>query len=140
VIELRVTRRRLELALAGLAGHDRATLDMGRASFWWLAARAAACARWQGSVELAACGHAELGAVRAAGEDVVQGRALTRLWLAGGAHGELRWPIGAVWGQIEAGASVPFLRDRYLFVPAVTIHETAPITGWICVGVGVRFP
>ena len=79
--------------------------------------------------------------MRASGADIVNGRDLTRLWLAAGGHLRARVPLGArAFAQLQLGASAPFVRDRYLFAPNVTVHETAAVTGWLSVGVGLRFP
>ena len=114
-------------ALAVIGGHDHAQLDMSGATFWWLTTRESACWRF-------ACGHAEIGMVHASGEDVVQGRSLDRLWLAGGAHAAYAWR----YLQAEAGASVPFTRDRYYFAPNVTIHETSWVTMWVWLGIRLQ--
>jgi hypothetical protein len=91
-------------------------------------------------VEASACGHVEVGLVRATGSNIVNGRGLTRLWLASGVHVGVRWPTGTrLFGQLELGASVPFLRDRYIFNPNMTIHETEIVTTWVSLGIGMRF-
>jgi len=38
------------------------------------------------------------------------------------------------------GATLPIVRDRYLFAPNIEVHETPSVTGWLALGVGVRFP
>jgi hypothetical protein len=45
-----------------------------------------------------------------------------------------------MFAHLQLGASLPLVRDRYLFAPNVSIHETPGITGWLVVGVGMRFP
>ncbi len=131
----------LALALGAVAGYDRAELDTGAARFVWTAIRPAACWRpVHGRFEASACGHVELGLTRATGEDIVLGQSVTRAWTAGGAHGDARWQVTpSVFVQLQAGASVPFQRDRYLFQPSMTIHETAAVTAWVGAGVGMRF-
>jgi hypothetical protein len=137
----RLSRGRLALGLGALVGYDRTRLDIGRATFWWFATRAASCVTSTAiGLELAGCGHVEIGAVHAAGEDIAMGRSVTRLWLAAGLHARVAWPAdSSSFVELELGGSVPFERDRYLFQPNTTIHETADVTGWICVGVGKRF-
>jgi hypothetical protein len=99
------------------------------------------CLREHRAVELAACGHLELGVVRAVGDEIINSRDLTRLWSAAGLHGEVRWPARSRgFGQLQLGMSVPLIRDRYRFKPGVLIHETAVVTAWAGVGVGIRFP
>jgi hypothetical protein len=146
VLEGRVTwRRTYQLELAAIAGRDSAAQAAGddaQARFTWLAARPAVCRMWHPRrVELGACGDLEVGVVRARGEMIVNQRDLTRLWLAAGLHGSARVAISArVFGQLQLGAAMPLVRDRYLFAPNVAIHETPSVTGWMVVGVGVRFP
>jgi len=131
-----------DVGLAGLAGlRSHREEDGGRARFLWLTARPSACwvAIRTGRFDAAACGEAELGAVRASGQDIVNGRDLWRLWLAVGAGARARFALNArVFTQLELGASVPLSRDTYLFAPGMTIHQTAAVTGWGTVGVGVR--
>lgn len=140
-IEGRAVRGRgLELDLALLAGHDSSAQDMGTASFLWLAGRGSACWRFEHAFALAGCGDLEVGLVRAAGEDIILGRAIDRPWAAAGAHAGVEWPVhGRSFGQFRAGATVPFTRDRYVFQPAMSIHETAAVVGWFQLGIGVRF-
>jgi hypothetical protein len=122
-------------------GRDATSRDMATATFSWLAARPSACwLVWSRVVEASACGHAEIGIVRASGSNIVDGRGVTRLWAASGLHVGARWPMRSrIFGQLELGASVPFVRDRYIFNPNTTIHETQVVTAWLGVGVGVRF-
>ena len=42
--------------------------------------------------------------------------------------------------QAQIGASLPLVRDRYLFAPDVELHQTPAVTGWLVVGAGLRFP
>jgi hypothetical protein len=143
VIEARATlRHRYQLELAAIAGRDSTTHDDAQARFTWLAARPAACAVWgDRGLTLGVCGHVELGAVQARGEMIVNQRDLTRLWLAAGAHAGAQYPLGArMFAHLQLGASLPLVRDRYLFAPNVSIHDTPGITGWLVVGVGMRFP
>jgi hypothetical protein len=130
----------LELDLALLAGHDSSEQDMGTASFLWLAGRGSACWRFERAVAVAGCADLEAGLVRAVGEDIILGRAIDRPWAAAGVHAALEWPVrGRSFGQFRAGATFPFTRDRYVFQPAMSIHETAAVVGWVALGVGVRF-
>jgi hypothetical protein len=141
-LEARATRHhRYQLELAAIAGRDSSTHDDAQARFTWLAARPAACLVSDGrGVTFAGCGHVELGAVQARGEMIVNQRGLTRLWLAAGAHASAHYPLGPrMFAHLQLGASLPLVRDRYLFAPNVSIHETPGVTGWLVVGVGVRF-
>jgi hypothetical protein len=128
--------------LAAIAGRDSTQHEGAEARFTWFAARPAGCVR--GLVErvtLDACSHIEVGAVRADGAMIINQRNLTRLWLAAGLHGNARVPVGSRgFGLLQVGMSLPLVRDRYIFAPNVAIHETPGLTGWLVVGVGVRFP
>lgn len=137
----------LELALHG----GRHTVDIsgsrfggeataGTAGFTWLAARPGVCVERGRALRLTGCGHLEIGLVHAAGEQIVNGRAIERLWAAAGVHAGARWPARSRgFAELQLGVSVPWFRDRYLFNPGVTVHETPAITGWIGVGAGLHF-
>ncbi|TMQ19649.1 MAG: hypothetical protein E6J90_17485, partial [Deltaproteobacteria bacterium] len=138
VVEARVPwRGDYRLELAAIAGRDTKGVDGGEARFTWLAVRPAACRRWTWpaiapGMEIDGCGSAELGAVHASGAQIVNQRDLTRLWLAIGAHGRVGLPLYQnIFAQLQLGASVPLVRDRYLFAPNVAIHETPLVTGWL---------
>lgn len=143
--------RSYQLEIAAIAGRDSTARDGAQARFTWLAARLGACRSWgpwgrwgrwgRWGVTAGACGHLEVGAVRASAEMIVNQRDVTRLWLAAGAHGSAQVPLGPrSFGQLQLGASLPFIRDRYLFAPGVDLHETPSVTGWVALGIGVRFP
>jgi len=135
-------RHTYQLELAAIVGRDSATRDGAQARFTWLAARLGACRLWpRWRIVVGACGDLEAGAVRASGEMIVNQRDLFRLWLAAGVHGSAQVPLGSrIFGQLQLGVALPFLRDRYLFAPDVELHETPSVTGWVILGVGVRFP
>jgi hypothetical protein len=124
-----------------LVGYDRTELDIGAARFVWTVVRPAACWRpVHDSIELSACGHVEAGLVRATGQNIVFGQSVTRSWFGTGVHAEGRMQLSAtVFMQLQIGASVPLQRDRYLFQPSMTIHETSAVIEWVGAGVGMRF-
>jgi hypothetical protein len=138
----RATWRTRAVELAIVAGRDTTQEEEATASFTRIVARPAACLlRVRRGLELGGCGHAEVGVVRATGDDIINGRGTTRLWAAAGAHGTLRWPAASRgFAQLQLGATVPFTRDRYRFMPGIVIHATPPVTGWLGLGVGLRFP
>lgn len=143
VIEGRATvRRTYQLELAAIAGRASVAQDGAQAQFTWLTTRLGGCRRWLGwGIAAAACGDLEVGVVRAAGEQIVNQRGLTRLWLAAGLHGSAQVPLGSrIFGQLQLGATLPIVRDRYLFAPNIEVHETPSVTGWLVLAVGVRFP
>jgi len=133
--------RTYQLELAAIAGRDSTARDGARARFTWLAARLGGCRRWRWRpIAIDGCGHAEAGAVRAHGEMIVNQRDVTRLWLAAGLHIGARTPLGAHgFALLQLGASLPVVRDHYIFAPDVAIHETPSVTGWVVVGVGLQF-
>jgi hypothetical protein len=142
-IAVRASRQRFAAELALVAGRDSTRTADARASFTRVVARPAACRLvTRRRLELGGCGHAELGLVHATGDDIINGRALVRLWAAVGAHGVLRWPAPPSRGfaQLQLGLAVPVTRDRYRFMPGIVIYETAPATGWLGLGLGLRFP
>ena len=130
------------LELAAIAGRDSIARDGAEARFTWLAARPAACRSSPlAAVAVHLCGHVEIGTVRAHGEMIVNQRDLTRLWLAAGLHATARVALGSrSFGLLQLGASLPLVRDRYLFAPDVALHDTPSVTAWLVVGVGMRFP
>jgi hypothetical protein len=135
-------RRTYQLELAAIAGSDATARGGAAARFTWLAARSGACRLWlRWGITAGACGDVEIGGVRASGQRIVNQRDLWRLWLAAGVHGSARYPFGSrIFGQVQLGAAVPFVRDRYLFAPNVELHDTPSVTGWLMLGIGVRFP
>ena len=140
VVQWRASWPRLAVETSFIGGRDTTMHEGSKATFTWLAVQPAACLVMRRTVELAGCGHVELGLVRAAGQEIVNGRALNRLWWSAGVHGDARWPArsrGFV--QLQLGLSVPLTRDRYRFNPGVVVHETSVVTGWLGLGVGVRF-
>ena len=142
-IEGRATvRRTYQVELAAIAGRASVAQDGAQAQFTWLATRLGGCRRWRGwGIAAAACTDLEIGAVRAVGEQIVNQRGLTRLWFAAGLHGSAQVPLGSrMFGQLQLGATLPIVRDRYLFAPNIEVHETPSVTGWLALGVGVRFP
>jgi hypothetical protein len=127
--------------LGVVLGRDTASTKVGDARFTWLIARASAC--WtplDHAFEVDACVHLEGGMLEAQGVDVIRAQDLRRSWFAAGVHAGARWNLGAsIFAELRAGASVPFVRDRFYFVPNVFIHEAAAITPWVGLGVGYRF-
>ena len=139
----RATWPALAAELAVVAGRDSTREAEASATFTRIIARPAACRlAIRRGLELGGCGHAELGVVRATGDDIINSRGLTRMWVAVGAHGTMRWPASKSRGflQLQLGVTVPITRDRYRFMPGILIHELPPVTGWLGVGVGLRFP
>jgi hypothetical protein len=138
----RLRRRDLgHLDLTILAARDTTRTAAGTAQVTWLTARLSAC--WTAparSIALDACGDAEAGLLSAAGHDVVRAQDLRRPWLALGGHGAIRWPATArIFGELDVGAAIPLIRDRFYFYPNVLIHQASVVTPWLAVGAGVRF-
>jgi hypothetical protein len=137
----RASRGRLAVELGLELGRDGTRAGEAAAVLSRALARPAACALARaGRATLGACAAIDVGAVRAAGDRIVNARAVTRLWLAAGAYGDARWPAAGRWfGLVRAGLAAPIVRDRYRFMPGIVIHDTAAVTGWVSAGVGVRF-
>jgi hypothetical protein len=133
----------LAAEVAILAGRDTTRTAAASASFTRLVARPAACRlATRRGIELGGCAHAEIGLVHATGGDIINSRGLTRLWAAAGAHGILRWPGPTSRGfvQLQLGGTAAITRDRYRFMPGIVIYETPPVSGWLGLGAGLRFP
>ncbi len=142
-LEARLARVGLgHVALGAAAGRQTVTTAAGRATFTWVIARASGC--WTAidrAIALDACGHAEVGALGARGLDIVRAREVTRTWLAVGAHAALRWSPGAwLFVEAQAGASLPIVRDRFVFTPNQLIHQADAVVPWTAIGVGLRLP
>jgi hypothetical protein len=140
-VELRIGwRGRGHLGLAGLAGWSSAQMEEGQARFGWYTARGSGC--WLAlarRIEADLCGHVELGVLAVEADGIVRSQETTRLWLAPGAHVGLRWRWGALFAELQAGASVPLTRDHFYFVPDTTIHRTWVAVPWATIGAGLRF-
>jgi hypothetical protein len=94
-----------------------------------------------GAMRTSLCAALEAGPVFASGVDVTQAESHTRLWLAGGALGRVRWVFAPpFFAEIEARMTIPLLRDRYFSRPDTTIYETPAWVGAGAGAIGVRFP
>ncbi len=130
------------LGLAASFGRDRDELEDGAVQFTWASARASAC--WtpfeRRGFEGDACGHFEVGGLRARGMEIVNAAESDRLWLAAGVFAGLRHDMtSGIFGELQLGASLPVVRDRFYFQPNVLIHQASPVTTWLTVGAGYRF-
>jgi hypothetical protein len=93
-----------------------------------------------GRVRPSVCFGASAGPVFASGVDFKASSATTRLWLA--VDGVLRWRVslaGPVFVEIEARASIPLVRDRYIYRPDSTIYEAPVVAGAAAGGAGIHF-
>jgi hypothetical protein len=120
------------------------TAANGRASFSWMAAHLQLCpvgVERHRTFLLESCAWFEVGGLSAAGAVVANPRAETRLWLAPGILGRVRWRVSPrVFTEIEIGAGFPLIRDRFYFGPAdTTIHQVPWLTETGRIGLGVSF-
>ena len=109
----------------------------------WYAARAEACPLLLGSapVSLSPCLTFDAGALTVTGENDPPGSARTRPWLSSGldARGSLRiWRW--LFAELELGAAVPWIRDRWIFSNGTALHTTPLVIAWMGTGLGCRFP
>ena len=142
VLEGRASSGSLALDVALLGGRMTSAQGEASARFSWAIARPAGCVLARRGVDFAACGHFEIGAMHTAGDQIVNARDTTRLWLAAGGHATARLalsPGSRGFAQLQLGLSFPVVRDRYRFMPTTVIHETPTTTGWFGVGLGMRF-
>jgi len=133
--------RRWHLGLGGLFGTGSTAMAEGSAHFTWLAGRASACWQWlDRAVASDLCGHVEIGALLVRATEVVRAQERARLWAAPGAHVGVRWPrSSSLFAELELGASVPLVRDRFYFDPDVTVHRTWPVAPWMALSAGFQF-
>jgi hypothetical protein len=114
----------------------------GGALFTWTTASADACPlAWSPArVRLLPCARVEAGALHASGVDLKVSRSDTRLWFAVGAVARAQLRItGPLFAELEVGAFLPIVRDRFFFEPDSTLFR-APIVGWSgAAGLGVAF-
>jgi hypothetical protein len=100
------------------ASVDPAEPERG-ASFTWTAGALEACVGTTVDpamqVQLDACLGAEIGVLSASGEGVTPDYDRDRFWLSAVGLGRLRFPAATPLGvELEAGASLPFTRDRFV--------------------------
>jgi len=74
---------------------------------------------------------AEAGEIDASGKDITPSRTDTRLWLAAGGLGRLRY---VVWSpffvELTAGIRFALLRSRFFFEPNSTAFEVPVLSGF----------
>jgi hypothetical protein len=135
----------IRLGLA-LAESPSVGLAEGSATFRWIVARASACplAVAAGPLTARPCIGLDAGTLRGlgSGEQLQQPLEETRGWLAGTGLGRLQLHLGeGVYLEIEGGFTLPFLRDRFVFVkPSRDIHAVPPLSGFTTTGLGVVLP
>jgi hypothetical protein len=133
----------IRLGLA-LAESPSVGLAEGTAVFRWTVARIAACplAVSAGPLTGRPCVGLDAGALRGRGSGLPRPLEETRGWLAATVHGRLQIHLGeGVYLEAEGGFTLPFVRDRFVFVkPARAIHAVPPLSGFTTVGLGVAVP
>lgn len=134
---------RLGLALAE---SPSVGLGEGLATFRWAALRASACpvAVSSGPLTARPCIGLDGGALRGSGWGGALTKSLeeTRGWLAATGLGRLQLHLGeGVYLEVEGGFTLPFIRDRFVFVkPTRDIHAVPPLSGFTTAGLSVILP
>jgi hypothetical protein len=135
----------LRLGLA-IAESPSVGLAEGSATFRWVVARASACPLAVASGPLTArpCIGIDAGTLRGlgSGDQIQRPLEQTRGWLAGTGLGRLQLHLGeGVYLELEGGFTLPFIRDRFVFVkPRRDIHAVPPLSGFTTAGLGVVLP
>jgi hypothetical protein len=133
----------LRFALAFAASPTTATPG-GTVTFVWLAARASACplALVLGPLTVRPCSGIDAGILHGQGGDLAHPAAATRPWIAPTIAARAQWTIAAaIHVELEAGLTVPLIRDRFVFdTPPVDAHAAPPIAGFASLGVGFLLP
>ncbi len=92
------------------------------------------------SVEIAGCVRLEGGVLYARGRDVTPVRSALRPWVALGPALRVSVTVaGPVFVELEAGAPIPFVRDRFFFASSTTLFRTSAVGVAGALGVGVAF-
>lgn len=93
-----------------------------------------------GSLELAACGGAEIGQMHAEGFGVISPGSADGLWLAARAGAALTAALTEVAGlRLDLGLAVPIARNRFYLENAGTVYEPGYLCGRADIGVEMHF-
>ena len=94
-----------------------------------------------GPFEASACARVEGGSLEADGAGMAVSLRTTRPWLAGGGLALVRWtPVEPLFVQLEGGATVAFVRDRFSFDDPPALLYAVPAIGPLAsAAVGARF-
>ena len=85
------------------------------------------------------CAGAVGGVLHVSGVGVSQARSHAGAWAALIASLRLTWSPSLVSAEIQAGATVPLVRDSFVFDPGVFVYRAPPLGAVIRCDVGVRF-
>jgi hypothetical protein len=137
----------IRFALARSLGVDRSVAG-GTATLTFTTFDLAACpVRWateRSTLAFRPCVELSAGVLDASAEGVTDAKSRTRPWLALDTLGRLVWEPGAPTGplalSLEAGATVPMIRESFRFQPTVPVYEAPTIAFLGRAGFGVRFP
>jgi hypothetical protein len=112
------------------------------AQFTWTAVSLDLCPLGldEGPFLVRVCARGEAGALAATGVNVQPARSESRPWMSVGPVARARWaPVSVLVVEVEAGAPMPAVRDRFFVEPSTTVFR-APALGWtVAVGAGVLF-
>jgi hypothetical protein len=124
--------------------HGQVPAGFGVASLTWTLAQVEGCpvaVTLVANVTARPCAAASVGSLRSAGEGLAVTHASARPWVAAGVRARAQWVlVDTLLLEVEAGASVPFVRDQFILDPGLLVYEPPAIVADATVGLGVRFP
>jgi hypothetical protein len=85
------------------------------------------------------CAGAAGGALQVSAFGVTGAHSHAGAWAALIALLRLTWNPGAVFAEVEAGATMPLVRDAFVFDPNVAVYRAPPVGAVARCGLGVRF-
>lgn len=117
---------------------------IGSASLTWTTGGLDVCpirVHLASTLALRPCAEVTAGVISTTSSGVLEPAHPTRPWVTMDAHARLAWePIAFLALELEAGAMVPFFRERFLFLPDEGVYQ-APIIGLFGrAGLAVHFP
>jgi hypothetical protein len=104
-----------------------------KAAFSWFLGRAQLCpvrARWKRRVTVLPCLAESAGTLSVAATGVASALTPTRPWFATDAEARVEWSVTHGFSlEVEGGAGVPALRDRFVFQPSPLVFQPSPVFG-----------
>jgi hypothetical protein len=117
--------------------------SLGPAVLSWFVAEADVCLLRLGlaaDVAARACAGFAGGVLDARGDRVAVAYATSRPWFSGSGFGRLAWtPLGWMMVEIEAGATFPFVREDFFFLPGAAVYEAPAYAFMGRAGIAYRF-
>ncbi len=91
-------------------------------------------------LRLQPCARAELAALYAKGLDVAPAQGHVRPWVGLGAIARMRLDVGGpFFVEVEGGAAISVIRDRFYVEPSIAVFRPPPVSGSVASGVGLSF-